>query len=109
VKFIVDAQLPPKLADWLRDHGHDAVAVRQIGLREAEDRAIWAYAVQEGAIIVTKDEDFARLAATHATGPALIWVRMGNVVNRVLLARFEEAWPEICGHLAAGTRIVEMY
>jgi predicted nuclease of predicted toxin-antitoxin system len=37
VKFIVDAQLPPALALALRDRGVDAVAVREIGLREADD------------------------------------------------------------------------
>lgn len=30
VRFIVDAQLPPALAKWLRDRGHDAIAVREV-------------------------------------------------------------------------------
>jgi predicted nuclease of predicted toxin-antitoxin system len=63
MKFVVDAQLPPALAAWLRDKGHDAVAVREIGLREADDGDIWSYARAERAIVVTKDEDFGRLAA----------------------------------------------
>jgi predicted nuclease of predicted toxin-antitoxin system len=29
----------------------------------ADDRAVWAYAVQAGAVIVTKDEDFAERRA----------------------------------------------
>ncbi|HEY5046899.1 MAG TPA: DUF5615 family PIN-like protein [Rhizomicrobium sp.] len=65
MKFVVDAQLPPALAAWLRDKGHDAVAVREIGLREADDRDIRSHARAEHAIVVTKDEDFAQLVLAH--------------------------------------------
>jgi predicted nuclease of predicted toxin-antitoxin system len=41
VKFLVDAQLPPALAVALRQAGCDAVAVREVGLREAKDPVIW--------------------------------------------------------------------
>ena len=59
MKFVVDAQLPPALARLLRETGCDAFAVREIGLREATDAEIWRYAVQQQAVIITKDEDFA--------------------------------------------------
>jgi predicted nuclease of predicted toxin-antitoxin system len=63
VKFLVDAQLPPALAAWLRGNGYQALAVREAGLREATDAAIWSYAIAQDFIIVSKDEDFALLAA----------------------------------------------
>jgi predicted nuclease of predicted toxin-antitoxin system len=59
VKFIVDAQLPLALALASRDRGVDAVAVREIGLREADDRGIWKYAIENDAAIISKDENFA--------------------------------------------------
>jgi len=65
VKILVDAQMSPALAAWLRAHGHDAQAVREVGLREADDSAIWAHALQTGAVIVTKDEDFAARSQTY--------------------------------------------
>lgn len=37
VRFLVDAQLPPDLARVLRENGFDAVAVREVGLRDAND------------------------------------------------------------------------
>jgi len=49
VKFVVDAQLPPALARLLRESGCDAFAVREIGLREANDGEIWRYVVQQQA------------------------------------------------------------
>jgi len=107
MKFVVDAQLPPALAAWLREKGHDAVAVREIGLREADDRDIWSYARAEQAIVVTKDEDFGRLAST-APETRVLWVRIGNAVNRVLLARFERAWPEILTRFEEGAQILEL-
>ena len=60
MKFVVDAQLPPALARVLRDSGCDAVAVREIGLRDATDSDIWHHAIQQEAAIITKDEDFAQ-------------------------------------------------
>jgi len=54
VRFIVDAQLPPALARALREAGLDACAVREIGLREAEDTVIWQYALEQQAVILTK-------------------------------------------------------
>ena len=51
MKFVVDAQLPPALARLLREVGCDAFAVREIGLREANDAEIWRYAVRETGLI----------------------------------------------------------
>ena len=108
MRFIVDAQLPPALADFLRGKGHDAVALRDIGLRDADDRDIWARAEAENAIIITKDEDFAQIAGARNQGPAIVWVRSGNLLKRVLLVQFEAAWTDIERHLLAGARLVEI-
>jgi predicted nuclease of predicted toxin-antitoxin system len=51
--FLIDAQLPPALAGWLREAGHDAVHVEDLGLRDANDGAIWQHALQTGAAIIS--------------------------------------------------------
>lgn len=107
MRFLVDAQLPPALAKWLNERGYFARSVRDAGLRDESDAAIWAYAADNSYTIVTKDDDFARLAVS-GTGPIVLWVRTGNLVNRLLLAHFERAWPEIEVHLASGARLVEL-
>jgi predicted nuclease of predicted toxin-antitoxin system len=84
------------------------VAVRDIGLRDATDRAIWDRARQDKAVIVTKDEDFVMLAVAESDGGKVLWVRAGNVVNRLLLARFAAVWPEVEAHLATAVTVVEM-
>jgi predicted nuclease of predicted toxin-antitoxin system len=105
MKFLVDAQLPPALATWLVKAGHEAVALREIGLRDAPDQEICSFALAKGYIIVTKDEDYAALARTRP-GLRILWVRIGNVVNRVLLAAFAAKWTEIVGYLESGNPVV---
>ncbi len=104
---MVDAQLPPQLAVWLRDKGHRAKSLRELGFQTADDRKIWTLAETETAVIAIKDEDFARLAAAQP-GPSVLWVRTGNVVNRMLLRRFDRVWPEIIAHFESGARVVEL-
>jgi predicted nuclease of predicted toxin-antitoxin system len=71
MRFIVDAQLPPALARSLTAKGHEAEHVADRGLHAASDNAIWDFAMQEGAVIVTKDEDFAQRKAQADSGPAV--------------------------------------
>lgn len=108
MKFLVDAQLPPALADWLRDQGHDAVhAMNSVGL-DAPDSALWDIARREGRIIVTKDRDFAIWASARRTGPQVVWLRLGNATTRSLLKWLEPLWPSIQSRLEEGAHLVEV-
>jgi predicted nuclease of predicted toxin-antitoxin system len=60
MRFLIDAQLPPALAGWLVANGHEAEHVGDRGMQTAPDTVIWDYALATSAVIVTKDEDFAR-------------------------------------------------
>lgn len=108
MKFLVDAQLPPALARWLCEAGHEAVHVESAGLREGSDGAIWAHALQSGAVIVTKDEDFAARAAQASTAPVIVWLRIGNTTNLALRAWVEPRLPGIAQLLIQGSRLVEV-
>jgi predicted nuclease of predicted toxin-antitoxin system len=108
VKFIVDAQLPPSLAVALRDIGCDAIAVREIGLREAKDAVIWDYALQNNGVILTKDEDFAERCMASNQAPVVIWLRIGNATNPELLGWFMPQWPIMLARLQAGDRLIEV-
>jgi len=108
MRFIVDTNLPPALSEWLINRGHDAVHTTSVGLAAAPDLAIWRYAVQNEAIIISKDEDFALLRAAEPDGPRVIWIRIGNAIRRVLLARLEAAWPGVMENLNEGHGIIEV-
>lgn len=108
MKFLVDAQLPPALARWLREAGHEATHVEEVGLREGDDRAIWACAEQMAAVILSKDEDFSARAQQQGEGPVIVWLRVGNTTNRVLREWIELRLPGIVQLAAQGGRVVEV-
>jgi predicted nuclease of predicted toxin-antitoxin system len=108
VRFLVDAQLPPAVAQWLREAGHDAQAVREVGLREADDGDIWNHALETGAVIVTKDEDFPTRAQLTLNGPVIVWLRIGNSTNQVLRQWFMPRLPQILDWIEQGVRVLEI-
>jgi len=48
MRFPVDAQLPPLLTRFLRTFGEEAIACRDVGLRDAEDEEVWRFAIAGG-------------------------------------------------------------
>ena len=108
MKFIVDAQLPPALARYLVSVGYDADHVCDVGLLAANDGAIWMYALNTGAIIITKDEDFAERLSLAKEAPIVVWLRLGNSTKRALLLWFRNLLPEIISKLEAGETLVEV-
>ncbi|MEO7294797.1 MAG: DUF5615 family PIN-like protein, partial [Candidatus Limnocylindria bacterium] len=108
MRFLVDAQLPPALALLLREHGHEAEHVTDIGPADATDADLWRYALDHGAAIVTKDEDFADLVATGREAPPIVWVRIGNTRRAALIAWFEPLIDQIVAMLDAGDRLIEL-
>lgn len=59
MRFLIDANLPRSLAEFVSKLGHDVQFARDVGLGTAPDREIAAHAQQTGAAIVTRDLDFA--------------------------------------------------
>jgi len=108
VRYLIDAQLPPALAWWLRERGDTADHVVDLGLLEASDDEVWNRAAALGAAIVSKDEDFVLRAQLGRGGPAVVWVRLGNVRNEELLRRCASLWPEVATALARGEPLVEL-
>ena len=107
MRFLVDAQLPPALARRIAALGYDAQHVADSGLAGAPDDTIWKHAASIGAIIITKDEDFA-VRRLLQSGPAVVWLRVGNTRRHALLARLEAEWPAIVRALEQGETLVEV-
>ena len=63
MKFLVDAPLPPSVAEFLRSKGHEASHVAERGWGRSSDKEILEAAGKEGAIVITADLDFPRLIA----------------------------------------------
>lgn len=73
MKIWVDAQLSPVIAQWLSStYGVEAVALRDLGLRDARDRNIFLSAREVKATLLTKDRDLADLAIQLGPPPQIL-------------------------------------
>ncbi|MGI8542598.1 MAG: DUF5615 family PIN-like protein [Aridibacter sp.] len=92
----MDAQLSPAIAVWINENfSVQAIAVRDLGLRDAEDEEIFLEAKNANAIVMTKDSDFLILFDRFGIPPQVIWLTCGNTSNarlkEILTATLEEA------------------
>jgi predicted nuclease of predicted toxin-antitoxin system len=79
VKFLVDANTSPRLAERLRAEGHDAVAVRDVGLAHGSDDEILDHAIDRERVIISHDTDFgALLAFRRLSAPSFILIRSSD-------------------------------
>lgn len=79
MRFVVDANLSPVVAEGLRAGGHDSVHVVDIGLLTASDEAILAAAARDDRVIVSADADFAALLALgHLSKPSFVLLRSAD-------------------------------
>ena len=78
----IDAQLSPSLADFIKQSfGISGKALKELGLRDADDLIIFKAAKEKNAIILTKDSDFVDLTIRLGTPPKVIWLTCGNTSN----------------------------
>jgi len=84
----LDAQLSPRLARWINQQfpGVTATALRDLGLRDAEDTVIYHQAGAVNAIVITKDRDFVDLQNRLGSPPKIIWLTCGNTSESALQA-----------------------
>ncbi|MGE9266594.1 MAG: DUF5615 family PIN-like protein [Verrucomicrobiales bacterium] len=109
MQILVDAQLPPALARFLCDQGHEASHVIDLGMEAATDDQIWHYAIKNELIIMTKDEDFPhRYHQNSLSAPTIIWLRIGNVSRRALLVWITPLLVELEKLVKAGERLIEV-
>jgi len=106
VKFLLAAELPPRLATAMVRKGHVAWHVTDCGMLTDKDRDIWRFAMQEGAVVVTKDGDFAAMRMHAPDGPPVVWLRLGNIANDATEKALFSALPQIA--TAAGEGVVEV-
>lgn len=105
----IDAQLPPSIAVWLSaTFGVNAIAIKDLGLRDSQDTQIFADACIANAIIMTKDSDFVDLVTRLGTPPQILWITSGNVTNRNLRQILIQTFPNALRLLQEGESIVEI-
>lgn len=106
MRFLIDAQLPPALCRWFEERGFEAEHVRARLDGQTPDAEIAAFAVAEGFVLVTKDDDFALRHPPREY--QLVWLRCGNITNRALRAWLLERWAALLAKLDAGEALIEV-
>lgn len=105
----IDAQMSPLIAAWISDNFLvDAVAIRDLGLRDATDKEIFEAARIQNAIVMTKDSDFALLLDKMGAPPQIILVTCGNTSNARLKEILTTTLPRALALLNAGENLVEI-
>ena len=80
VKILVDMNLSPDWAPFLKAAGFEAIHWSLIGKINAEDPEIMKWARENGFIVFTHDLDFGTaLALTRAAGPSVLQVRTQDI------------------------------
>ncbi len=98
MKLLFEQNISYKLVTRLGDVYPESKHVRQVGLGEADDVAVWDYARDNDFVIVSKDEDFHQRSFLYGSPPQVVWLRLGNCTtqdiedalrhDRVALTRF---------------------
>lgn len=103
MNWLIDAQLPKKLASLLSDRGEDAVHTLDLPLGNAtSDTAITDFADREFRIVVTKDHDFVNSFLLHGKPKQLLLISTGNITNNDLVTLLETNLEAIREMLATG-------
>lgn len=84
MKLLFDQNLSHRLVRAQADVYPDCQHVRDVGLREASDTQIWAYARSNGYTIVAKDSAFYQRSLVPGFPPKVIWVRLGNCSTKAI-------------------------
>ena len=104
VKFLVDRCAGRRLANWLREQGHDCVEVQSLGDRDPGDRAVLDQAVAAGRILVTIDTDFGTLIFREGV-PHTGIIRLPDVPAGARIALMADVLTRFAGDLEAGALV----
>lgn len=94
MKFLVDAQLPIRLAAFLRDAGHDVLHTSDLACGNAStDAEVVEVADTQERVVITKDRDFRDGHLLKGSPRKLVVVATGNISNDTLLKLFDVRTP----------------
>jgi predicted nuclease of predicted toxin-antitoxin system len=96
MNFLIDAQLPRRMARWLGAAGHDAIHTLDLPkANQTTDAEINALSLLEQRIVVTKDGDFVDTFLLSNEPYKLLLVSTGNISNTDLEVLFTPLIPTI--------------
>jgi predicted nuclease of predicted toxin-antitoxin system len=96
MKFLVDAQLPRRLANFLNQSGHDVLHTRDLPEgNSTPDTVINEISLREQRVVITKDDDFVQSFLLQEKPYKLLLVATGNIKNADLEDLFRQNLSQI--------------
>ncbi len=77
-RLFFDEPLSEHLCETLADIFPGSLHIRLLGQGGAADATVWDLARHHGCLVVSKDEDFHRLAVLRGAPPKFVWIQLGN-------------------------------
>ena len=103
MRFLVDAQLPRRMAHEIVALGDDAVHTLDLPARNlTTDSAITRLAIAEARVVITKDSDFVDSFLLRGEPAKLLFITTGNITNNDLIRLLRANWSEIKTMLTQG-------
>jgi len=107
MRFLVDNALSPIVSQGLRAAGIEAIHVRDVGLSQASDSAIFTYAYENDCTIISADTDFGTLLALRQSErPSVIIFRQTDKRPGFQLSFLIDHMKQIGDSLLAGSVVV---
>lgn len=107
MRFLADAGISPKTANFLRRNGHEVVHVRELGMQRAPDRLLVEKAQAEDRILLTFDLDFGEILALGVVArPSVVIFRLADERADSVNRRLETVLSEQAPALESGALIL---
>ena len=91
MKFLVDANLPFKLALNLRNKGFDVIHTDNLPDKEqTSDKEIRSLSIDQDRIVISKDSDFLDSHLIIGIPKKFLYLSTGNIINRDLIFLVEQ-------------------
>ena len=108
MKFILDAQLPRKLSDFLVWKGYNSIHTLDLPHKNrTKDSEINQLSVDEKRVLISKDLDFIESLLISDKPYKLIYLTTGNITNKALLELFSHNIDKIV-EMIAENRLIEI-
>lgn len=85
MKLLLDENLSRRLVPALQARFPGSSQVTLLGLEQATDAQLCAYAAEHGYVLCSKDDDFHRIVAARGYRPKLVHLALGNASNDAML------------------------
>ena len=87
MKFLIDAQLPKRLAQHLNTLGYDTIHTLNLpNQNKSKDSELNEISIKQKRVIISKDRDFVESLLISNKPYKLLYINTGNITNKELLS-----------------------